>query len=271
MEPDLELLSTVFPNLSTQLRGALFNLHLAAAQLVPPSEREKDPDLDARAALLDQSYYRLLRLVNSLSATAWFSQDKEVHLKNTDLVALVHKIFSSTDSLADLIGLELRLVCPKSQHLCALDSSALEQLLYQLLSNALKFTPAGGCVTLEVRFSEGQVHLLVSDTGSGIPEETLQTLFTRCLTSEDLPPVPPQGLGLGLMLCRRIAEALGGTLTAQSAVGKGSTFTLTLPDRLVNQIGVFDVDFSYDGGFNPALVNLADALPSEAFLIRSQS
>ncbi len=271
MEPDLELLSTLFPNLSAQLRIALFNLHLAAAQLVPAAEREKDPELDARAAQLDQSYYRLLRLVNSLSATAWFSQNKQVHLNNIDLVALVQHIFASTDSLAGLLGLKLRLICPKNRHLCAVDAEALEQLLYQLLSNALKFTPAGGCVTLEVRFSAEQIQLLVSDTGCGIPEDTLKTLLTRCPVSEDLPPVPPQGLGLGLMLCRRIAEALDGALEAQSQVGQGSTFTLTLPNRLVGQIGVFDVAFSYAGGFNPALVNLADALPVEAFLIRSQS
>lgn len=270
MEPDLELLSALFPNVSAQLRIALFDLHLAAAQLVPAAKREKDPVLDAKAAQLDQSYYRLLQLVNNLNATAWFSRDKQVHLKNTDLVAMVHEIFASTDSLASLLGVKLRLVCPKSQHLCALDRSAVEQLLYQLLSNALKFTPAGGCVTLEVRFSAGHVQLLVSDTGCGIPEETLHTLFTRCLNPEDL-PLPPQGLGLGLMLCRRIAEVHGGTLTARSTVGQGSTFTLTLPDHLVNQIGVFDVEFSYAGGFNPALVNLADALPVEAFLIRSQS
>lgn len=271
MEPDLELFATLFPNLSAQLRIALFNLHIAAAQLVPADQREKDPVLDAKAAQLDQSYYRLLRLVNSLSATAWFSQEKQVRLKNTDLVALVQEIFASVDSLASLLGLELHLICPKERHLCALDPSALEQLLYQLLSNALKFTPAGGSVTIEVRFSAGQIQLLVSDTGCGIPEETLKTVFTRCLAAEDLPPAPPRGLGLGLMLCRRIAEALGGTLTAQSTVGRGSTFTLTLPDRLVNQIGVFDVAFSYDGGFNPALVNLADALPPQAFLIRNQS
>lgn len=62
----------LFSNIAAQLRGALSNLHLAAAQLVPASQREQDPELDARAALLDQSYYQLLRLVNNLSAAAQY-------------------------------------------------------------------------------------------------------------------------------------------------------------------------------------------------------
>ena len=68
MEPDQNPLASLFPNISAQLRSALSNLHLAAAQLAPASAREQDPALDARAALLDQSYYQMLRLVSSLSA-----------------------------------------------------------------------------------------------------------------------------------------------------------------------------------------------------------
>ena len=60
-------ISAVFPNIAIQLRSALANMHLAAAQLAPAAEREKDPELDAKAALLDQSYYRMLRLVNNLN------------------------------------------------------------------------------------------------------------------------------------------------------------------------------------------------------------
>ena len=268
MEPDLEILSQMFPKLSSQLRLALHQLQLAAAQLVPAAQREKDPELDARAAVLDQSYYRILRLVNELSATAWFSQEKKARLKNVDLVELVQQIFASAESLAQLTGHDLHLICPKDTLLCAVDRGALEQVLYHLLSNALKFTPAGGHVTLEVQFASREVRILVSDTGCGIPQELLRTLFSRCLTEEDL-PVPPHGAGLGLMLCRRIAQVHGGTLTAVSKVGKGSIFTLTLPVHLVNQIGISDVPFAYEGGFNPALLNLADALPAAAFRIRS--
>ena len=70
MDSDFLRLAAVFPSIAVQLRSILSNLHLASAQLAPPAEREADPELDAKAALLDQSYYQLLRLVNNLSATA---------------------------------------------------------------------------------------------------------------------------------------------------------------------------------------------------------
>ena len=73
MEQDENRLASLFPDVATQLRVALSNLHLAAAQLAPAEARENDPALDQKAALLDQSYYRLLRLVNSLSSAAWAS------------------------------------------------------------------------------------------------------------------------------------------------------------------------------------------------------
>ena len=80
---------------------------------------------------------------------------------------------------------------------------------------------------------------------------------------------PPHGLGLGLPLCHRLAECLGGTLLAESVVGKGSRFTLSLPDRQVGP-DVSDIPTDYTGGFNRTLLALADALPAEAFRLRNQ-
>ena len=115
---------------------------------------------------------------------------------------------------------------------------------------------------------KSRVLLSVTDTGQGIPPEHLATLFDRYHHPERQDPVP-HGMGLGLSLCRRIAESHGGMLMAESLPGKGSRFTLSLPDRQVEG-GVSDVSFDYAGGFNKTLLALADALPSQAFLIRSQ-
>jgi len=268
MEPERNDLVSLFPGVAAQIRNTLASLHLAADQLVPPSAREQDPALDRRAAQLDQNYYQLLRLVNNLSMAACLTSEQPLPLQDQDLVALVGQLCESSSSLAAHLNLNLRFVCAMERHICAVAPEALEQILGHLLSNAFKFTPAGGTVTVELRRLSGRVLISVEDTGAGIPEETLATLFDRYLHA-DQPSPPPHGLGLGLPLCRRLAEGQGGTLMAESRKGRGSRFTLSLPDQQKGT-GVSDVAVDYSGGFNPTLLSLADALPVEAFLIRNQ-
>lgn len=268
MEQDENHLASLFPDVATQFRVALSNLHLAAVQLAPAGAREKDPSLDKKAALLDQSYYRLLRMVNSLSSAAWLTSSDPLPLQDRDIVALVSDICEKARDLAPLLGLELRFVCAMERHVCAVAPDALEQAVYQLLSNAFKFTPAGGTVTVELQVKNKLVLLSVTDTGQGIPEERLPTLFDRYLHGGQ-PEALSHGLGLGLPLCRRVAEGHGGTLMAESRVAQGSRFIMSLPDKQVGG-GVSDISFDYSGGFNRALMNLADALPVKAFLWNNQ-
>ena len=268
MEQDENHLASLFPDIAIQLRAALSNLHLAATQLAPAEARENDPVLDRKAALLDQSYYRLLRIVNSLSSAAWLTSSDPLPLQDKDIVALVSGVCEKSGGLAPLLEVELRFVCAMERHICAVAPDALEQVVYQLLSNAFKFTPPGGTVTVELQVKNKLVLLSVTDNGQGIPEERLPTLFDRYL-HEAQPDAPSHGLGLGLPLCRRVAEGHGGTLMAESREGEGSRFTLSLPDRRVGG-GVSDVPFDYTGGFNRTLTALADALPVQAFLRNNQ-
>ena len=154
--------------------------------------------------------------------------------------------------------------CSAAHHGAAINRVCLEQAVWNLLSNALKFTAEGGAVTVSLRFERRQVLLAVTDTGCGINAEDMEMVFDSYLHPERL-AVLPSGLGLGLPLCRRIAEGHGGRLVLNSRVGHGTTVTLALPDELAEDV-VEDVAFDYTGGFQPALVGLADGLPFEAFL-----
>ena len=263
MDQDLSLL----PQAAAQLRGALSNLYFAAARLAPAAARERDPELDSKAALVDQSYYRLIRMVNDLTATRYLSGEP-LPLRDRDIVDFVSELFAKTASLAPLRGLETRLLCAADSHICAFCPDALEQLLFQLLSNAFKFTPSGGLITVELKLTAGRVLLSVEDTGPGIPQERMETLFDS-YHQADKPAPPPQGLGLGLALCRGIAQGHGGTIMAESGEGRGARFTFSMPDRLCES-ALSDVRFDYSGGFNRTLMALSDSLPPEAFGIRNR-
>lgn len=258
--------AALLPNIANQMRSLLSNLYLAASQVIPPEQREQDPALDAKAAILEQSFFRLLRLVNSMSAAEYLSDSQTLSLRDADLVKLVSEVCESSADLAEQLGIQLKFVCAMDRRVCAIHPAAVEQMLYHLLSNALKFTPAGGTVTVELKKSGGELLLSVADTGCGISPEQMEHLFDGYLHTQ---AVPRRGLGLGLPLCRAIAERHGGGITVESVPGQGSCFTVFLPDR---QSGtqVSDVTPLYASGFNRPLMGLADALPAAAYTIRNQ-
>ena len=258
------LLSRVLPNLSVQMRTALSGMYLAVEAMIPEEARDFDRGLDQHKAVMDLNYYRLLRLTRNLSAAAELQRPGAEPQEDRDIAAEAALVCQEAESLAKLLGLTLRFRCKESRHLCALRPDAVRELLMQLLSNAFKFTPAGGEVTVSLEFSGGWALLQVADTGRGIPEERRQELFDRYYMTEQRDP-PPYGLGLGLPICRRLAECHGGRMLAESQVGKGTRVTVMLPDRQTGRMALSDRPVDYNGGFNPVLLGLADALPAKAF------
>lgn len=109
------------------------------------------------------------------------------------------------------------------------DVQEIERVLMNLLTNAVKFTPDGGQVSLRIVADTDKVSIAVTDTGIGVSEEDLPHLFRRFFRASSATQGEIQGTGLGLSLVRSIVEAHGGTVAAQSRLGVGSTFTVTLP------------------------------------------
>ena len=268
MEMEQPELSALFPQIALQLRYALSNLYMAASSLAPARAREEDSALDERAAMLDQSFYQMLRLVNQLSASVYLTNSDPLPLYNRDIGELVEELCDKAASLAVFRGVHFRFENLLGHHVCAVAPDAMEQMVYNLLSNAFKCTPAGGSVTVELSMAGKNIRLQVADTGCGIPAEQMDTLFETYL--HPAPMSRPYGMGLGLALCKRFALGQGGMLTARSTPGEGSVFTLVLPDRQAAE-PLHDFPVDYSGGFNRALLGLADALPAKAFRVREQS
>jgi CheY-like chemotaxis protein/two-component sensor histidine kinase len=108
------------------------------------------------------------------------------------------------------------------------DEARLEQILGNLLGNAVKFTPAGGVVSLEARRESGELVVAVTDTGIGIAEADREAIF-ESFQQGARGPAKEEGTGLGLTLCRRIVELFGGRITLDSELGRGSRFEVRLP------------------------------------------
>lgn len=122
-----------------------------------------------------------------------------------------------------------RWVAPHSTCVAVGDSEKIEQVILNLLTNALKFTDPGGAITLSCESRDGRAKISVADTGRGIPPGKLQSVFDPFVQLDrNAHPGSQQGVGLGLAISRALARAMGGELSAESEVGKGSVFTLDL-------------------------------------------
>ena len=255
------ILTELLPHIAAQLRGSLGNINSALHCMVKAEARDSDPLLDQNTAILAQSYYHVLRLVNNLSAAPLLAEEELFALENTEVVEWLGDLCRQAEPLAEVAGITLTFQTELRAHVTAIHPGHLERLVWNLLSNALKATPQGGEVTVMLRRSGAQLLLVVSDTGCGISPEKQEGLFERYLHAEG-----PDGMGLGLPLCRRIAQGHGGNLLLQSREGEGTTVTVALPDRRTDYNTVQDVPFHYAGGFQTVMMELSDALPYRAYL-----
>ena len=257
---ELQMLAELLPSVASSLRSPLDSLHLAAQGLIAKTGADSP-----EAAILRQSCYKMLRLVNNMSLAPILTDDLPFYLTDADLTALMTKMYQQCSALVEVAGIKLNLQCKEEFLPSAIHRDYLERALWNLISNAFKFTPKGGEVTLKVEKSDKIALLSVSDTGVGIAPELMETVFDRCLHSDRQDP-RPHGLGLGLLIARRVAEGHGGRLLLESREGEGTTVTLALPLRRAQQEVLRQPIFDYAGGFSPALLELSDALPFQAFL-----
>jgi PAS domain S-box-containing protein len=150
-------------------------------------------------------------------------------MADVEVAAVLRVVADLLTRQADAGGVALDVSVPGASPVARVDESKLEQIILNLVSNAVKFTPEGGAVRISAATDEDRVTIRVSDTGIGIPADKLEAVFEpfvqvgRSLTS------PREGTGLGLAISRDLARAMGGELTASSSPGEGSEFTLSLP------------------------------------------
>ncbi len=186
-----------------------------------------DPQMrgEALTAISDEAG-RMRRLVNDLLLLAQADAGLKLNLQPVELDTLLLEVYRQAQVIAN--GVTVRLGA-EDQAAVLGDQDRLRQLLLNLADNALKYTPAGGEVTLNMRRSDGWVSVAVSDTGIGISPEDLPHIFDRFYRA-DRSRGRSGGAGLGLAIAHWIAQAHHGRLEVTSEVGRGSTFTLWLPE-----------------------------------------
>lgn len=169
---------------------------------------------------------RLLQMVTGLLDFSKLEAGKvEVKREPTPVAQLTQTVLADFGSFATQRGLAIT-HDPPSETVVDLDRYLYERILFNLMSNAVKFTPAGGTVSVSLIIGDGRLRLAVADTGPGIPESEVPQLFQRFRQAEGSSTRRFEGTGLGLALVKEFARLLDGDVSVASTVGKGSRFTV---------------------------------------------
>jgi signal transduction histidine kinase len=176
---------------------------------------------------------RLARQVSSIldlsKMEAGMLEYVQVH---SDLTVLLERGVEAVQLIAQQKRLHIEVLCTSPLPSLYLDEARIQEVFDNLLSNAVKFTPEGGIIRMIVGLqSESQdwVEIRVCDSGRGIPAEDVMRIFDKFYQSASQRQEKQQGTGLGLTIARHIVEAHGGKIWAESQVGEGATFVVTLP------------------------------------------
>ncbi|MBN2404430.1 MAG: transporter substrate-binding domain-containing protein [Coriobacteriia bacterium] len=193
---------------------------------------ELNEEQQRQVEMIHASSQRLASLVEDILALERIGAGvTSTELTSFDACELVCNVANELTPLAQKKSLAIECDCTDRCIEVFSDERLLAQILINLLGNAIKFTVSGGIQVHVDTIDDAMLEVSVTDTGVGIEPRYLEEIFNEFSQLTQHAEVKPEGTGLGLSISRRTAELLGGTLTAQSTVGEGSTFTLLIPLR----------------------------------------
>ncbi len=246
-------------------------LALAATQLREPlsglmstvESMHKIPAMQEQAAMMERRLNQLLRMVCNMSDAGIVPSPSRQEVR--ELNSFFREIFEKAAALTESTGVQLTYTGLEKDIYSLCDSTLLQRAALNILSNSLKFTPAGGSIHAELLRHGKLLELRITDSGSGIAQELRGTLFRRYLRQPALEE-ERLGLGLGMLLVRTAAIAHGGTVLVDQPDGQGTRVTMTMQirqDTSTLRSDFFRVD--YAGERDHTLLELSDVLPSECY------
>jgi PAS domain S-box-containing protein len=218
-----------FSNVSHEFRTPLTLMLGPLEEVQKEASGRLSPERQELLVTVHRNGLRLLKLVNTLLDFSRIEAGRvQASYQPTDLAYFTTEIASAFDSAMKNAGLRFSVECLPIAEPVYVDRDMWEKIVLNLLSNAYKFTFAGE-VALTLKPVDGAVELQVRDTGAGIPEEHLEHVFERFHSIQSTQARTYEGTGIGLALVQELVKLHGGSVRVKSAVGVGSTFTLTIP------------------------------------------
>ncbi|SEW41187.1 Signal transduction histidine kinase [Chitinophaga arvensicola] len=222
-----------FTNVSHEFRTPL---SLIIAPLEKMMRQSADSGLKVQLELMQRNARRLLNLVNQLLDFRKMEvQEIKLHPAEGEIIGFIKDLTSSFSDLSEKKHIQLNFQSDIQELTMLYDADKIEKILFNLLSNAFKFTPENGSISVHVSYQENsqQLEIAVKDTGIGIPPEKQAHIFERFFQHEVPASMVNQGSGIGLSITREFVKMHGGSISVDSAPEMGSCFTVCLPVKTV--------------------------------------
>jgi len=218
-------------NVSHELRTPISMLQGYSEAIVDDIAESQEEKREMAKVIYDESL-RMGRLVNELLDLARMEAGHiQLTLEEVNLTAFINRIIHKFQGLARDNDIQLWAVLENEIKSVSFDPDRIEQVLTNLIDNAIRHTPQGGTVSLNVSETDMGIKVEVADSGSGIPEEDLPFVFERFYKADKARTRGRAGTGLGLAIAKNIIDAHRGHISVQSKIGKGTTFTFILPRK----------------------------------------
>ena len=230
LEKDIKLEHRLTSDVAHELRTPLMAIQATVEAMqdeVLPADYEHLETVASETRRLSRLVDAMLRLSRIENGTT------ELKIERTDLVYLVRSLVDSQHALFHEKGIHLRFIddTTRGELLCDVDPDLIREAIVNLLSNALRYTNEDGWVAVSVRHEHAEAFVAVKDTGIGIAKEDIPRAFSRFWRSAASRDRASGGLGVGLSITKEIVDRHNGTISVESEVGKGTTFTISIPTR----------------------------------------
>lgn len=259
--PELRIMTLV----AQQLRCPLSEVMTAADALFSKDEVRGSDENREQAGLISKGLYQLLREIGNMSAVSTYRQGRLYGKETTNIVAVINETLEKAQTLCNRSSQRLAYTALWEDVYCAVDTEMLERALYNLISNAVKFSPADSAITAKLSLGQNKLRFTIQSkiTDPALTQGNLFMRYVRDASVED----GRHGIGLGIPLTQFAAAAHNGTLLMDQPAEDTIRFTMTL-STINNKGPVVSTPFpafDYMGGWDHSLVELSDVLPSSAY------
>ncbi|MBC2458562.1 PAS domain S-box protein [Clostridium beijerinckii] len=236
LEKALEMKDEFLSLISHEFRTPLNVINSAIQAIDYFCSEELSDRLKKYLRMIRLNSFRQLRLVNNiLDITRANAGRIKVNKSNIDIIFMTKAIVDSVYTYASQKSIDIIFSSSVKQKIVGIDDEKYERILLNLLSNAIKFTPEGKSISVKILSRRDGICIKVKDKGIGIPQEKADIIFERFGQVDSSLSRQAEGTGIGLSLVKKFVEAIGGTISLKSKVGRGSAFSIFLPSESIVQ------------------------------------